>query len=476
MIEEDEERERQQARLAAEDERRIKDRESQKKSQEKQRKDLEKQQKEADNFYRRAEQIKQEQKKKDKTPLTPMQQLEIAGGGKFDFGKTITTCSRVLTLDQVNAPTCWFNALMMALFFSQNTRITIASSLKYIKDQRKLPIVVKISKLLEGYNKTRASKYLYERLQPKEFLTTLRQFYPDQFPMLQRGAKFQEGKEDSYRGDSLEYMHRMLQFLEIPHLFLSRPSMKSNRTEWSQYNYDLFGNKLWGDVNSLKFNPRTDKTTLDRVDTERPLILIMLVENTFDKKMTERAKGKWTTYSTHSVGGLYADTHARIITYNGKKYYLDSMILGSYNNKACQKGHAIAGVTCNGGRFLYNGWNSKTVDKGLARPNKARSEACPLNQMDWARTTNFCINTEKCAFETFVSKMETKTLCFSTLRNVALTYVREDYVGSRIPSMPAAMDKLKQKQTEEGIFNNDRLIKMGVLKLDPRTRKYVATR
>lgn len=476
FMKEDEEREKEQARLAAEDERRKKDREALKESQEKQRKELEKQQRIQDEFWARQEQKEQQKKKLERT-MTPTTKLNIAGGKeKFTFANRITKCSRVLTLDQVDAPTCWFNALMMALFFSQNTRIAIASSLKYIKETWKFPIVVKISKLLEGYNKERASKYLYERLQPKEFLTTLRQHYPQQFPMLKRKAQFKEGDYSSYQGDSLEYMHRMLQFLEIQHLFLSRPSMKSGRTEWSHYNYDLMGNKIWGDDDSLEFNPRTDTSTLRTVDTRHPIILTMLVENHYDKKMTEGAKGKWKTYQTYPVEGLYSDSHARTIKYNGMKYYLDSMILGSYNNKACDKGHAIAGVTCNGDRFLYNGWTSRTVDKGFERPNKVRREACPLNQTDWARTTNFCINTENCTFDTFVSKMETKTLCFSTLRNVALTYVREDYVGNRIPSIPAALDRMKQKQTEEGIFNNKRLENMGVLKYDPRTRKYVVKR
>jgi len=472
FVEDDQKKE--QARLDAEDERRRKDRESQKKAQEKQRKDIDAEQKRIwEEFEKR-----QNKKKKLERTLTPMQEIKLAGGAeKFAFAKTITQCSRVLTLDQVNAPTCWFNALMMVLFFSQNTRIAIANSLPYISEKWKFPIVVKISKLLEGYNKERASKYLYERLQPKQFLETLREHYPQQFPMMTRDAKFNKNEYDDYEGDSLEYMHRMLQFLEIQHLILSRPSMKSGKTEWSHYNYDLFGNKLFGDDPSQKqFNPRRGLAHYPKfVDTHHPVILTLVVENQYDKLMTERAGKQWDRYKTYPVEGMYSDSHAPIIKYNGRKYYLDSMILSSHNSKACNSAHAIAGVTCNGGRFLYNGWTSRTVDKGLRRPDKMSREACPLEPVEWAHTTNFCIS-KTCGFDKFVSKMETKEVCFSTMRNVSLIYVREDYVGSRIPSIPVAMDKLKQKQTEEGIFNNDRLIKMGVLKLDPRTRKYVATR
>jgi flagellar biosynthesis GTPase FlhF len=258
FMKEDEEREREQARIDAEQERRRKDRESQKKAQEKQRKDFETEQKriweEFEQRQKQKEQAKvweefekrQNQKKKLERTMTPMKEIKIAGGKeKFALGKTITKCSRVLTLDQRQAPTCWFNALMMALFFSQNTRIAIAYSLPYIQDQRKLPIVVKIGKLLEGYNKERANKRIYEELQPKEFLASLRQLHPERFPQLKRDAKFNANNYDSYNGDSIEYLHRMLQFLEIPHLILSRPSMKSGKTEWSQYNYDLFGTKIF---------------------------------------------------------------------------------------------------------------------------------------------------------------------------------------------------------------------------------------
>ena len=428
-----------------------------------------KKQKENENFYKRYEQ-REQQKKKDKTPLTPMQEIKVAGGSeKFAFAKTITKCSRVLPLEQRDAPTCWFNSLMMALFFSQNTRIAIASSLQHISDKRKFPIVVKIGKILEGYNKTRASEYLYKRLQPKEFLGTLREFYPSQFPLPEKGQVFNKDKDNSYDGDSLEYMHRMLQFLEIPHLLLSRPSIKSNNTEWSYYNYDLYESKIYGSEKQLSYRT-TDSTYPKHVDTKDPIILTICTENSFDKDMTDTVSSRWKKYKTYPVSGLLSDGHATIIKYNGRKYYLDSMLISNHN-RVCTSGHQLAGVTCNGDRFLYNGWTRHTVDKGMSKNFQGGKEACPLEPTEWAHTTNFCISAQGCGFDKFVSKIGTKELCFSTLRNVSMTYVREDYIGSRIPSVPTAIDRMKQKQTEEGIFDNDRLLKMGIVKVDPKTRK-----
>ena len=463
-------RAKEQARIDADQERRRKDRESQKESQEKQRKEHEEQQRKRDREWEDFEKRQQ----KDKTPLTPMKKMKIAGGReKFDFAEKITKCSRVLTLDQVEMPTCWFNALMMALFFSQNTRIAIANSLQFIKDPNKFPIVVDIGKLLEGYNKTRASKDLYKRLQPKEFLETLRQKQPSQFPPRNRDAK--PGEYVYYKGDSLEYMHRMLQFLEIPHLLLSRPSFKSSKTEWSYYNYDVYESKIFGAGAQKEVGIRKDTSTLKSVDTKHPVILTICTEDDHDKMMTEKVSSRWASYTTYPVEGLLPDGHASVIKYNGTKYYLDSLLLGNYNAEACTKGHAIAGVTCNGDRFLYNGYTYKSVDPGMRKNFQGGKEACPLEPTEWAHTTNFCLS-NTCGIDKFVSKMDTKEMCFSTLRNARLTYVREDYVGNRIPSIPTALDRMKQKQTEAGIFNDKRLKNMGILQRDPITRQYVVTK
>eukprot|EP00959_Pyramimonas_sp_CCMP1952_P402538 8435324-Pyramimonas_sp.AAC.1 len=39
-----------------------------------------------------------------------------------------------------------------------------------------------------------------------------------------------------------------------------------------------------------------------------------------------------------------------------ERFKLDGSIIANFNYGACHKSHAIAGVTCGGERFLYNGW------------------------------------------------------------------------------------------------------------------------
>jgi hypothetical protein len=51
-------------------------------------------------------------------------------------------------------------------------------------------------------------------------------------------------------------------------------------------------------------------------------------------------------------------------------------------------GHGIAGVTCNGKRYLYNGW-----------VNKKTKLPCPLIEFDWfSKTDDFCIDSTNCQF------------------------------------------------------------------------------
>lgn len=47
------------------------------------------------------------------------------------------------------------------------------------------------------------------------------------------------------------------------------------------------------------------------------------------------------------------------IELHGKGYTPDGLFLSSFNYDQCNAGHGIAGVTCKGKRYLYNGWRSK---------------------------------------------------------------------------------------------------------------------
>ena len=37
-------------------------------------------------------------------------------------------------------------------------------------------------------------------------------------------------------------------------------------------------------------------------------------------------------------------------------FKIDGLLLSNFNRDACNKSHQISGVSCNGKRFMYNGW------------------------------------------------------------------------------------------------------------------------
>jgi len=72
-----------------------------------------------------------------------------------------------------------------------------------------------------------------------------------------------------------------------------------------------------------------------------------------------------------------------IIEFNGFHYKLDCILLNDKNKK-----HAITGLTCNGSKYIYNGWWKKRNDKN----------PCNLMPFDWTTdTTNFCLNEMECS-------------------------------------------------------------------------------
>ena len=98
----------------------------------------------------------------------------------------------------------------------------------------------------------------------------------------------------------------------------------------------------------------------------------------------------------------------KIIEFYGVEYKLDCILLSDKNIK-----HSITGLTCNGSKYIYNGWWKQRNDKN----------PCNLMPFDWTTdTTNFCLNEMECSLPKDLSKGE---LCFNFKNNERLmVYVR----------------------------------------------------
>jgi hypothetical protein len=116
------------------------------------------------------------------------------------------------------------------------------------------------------------------------------------------------------------------------------------------------------------------------------------------------------------------------ITYNGKKYTLDSAIITNTNieNKV---GHIISGITCKKERYVYNGWPRLNTEAAKATSELEQDIPCKLMKWNWNTVydDNICINRLKCTPEILIKKVRKGDFCFNFSGGIRiLVYVRDD--------------------------------------------------
>lgn len=328
----------------------------------------------------------------------------------------VPECSRVLTLEQRDTPTCWFNALLMVLFFSQNTRGVLAKAVASTRRAAYSHVVSVATQLLAGYDKH----------------VTLAARVQDPVPLLKTltaSSKFPLAKGRQLTGDAMGFLHTILGALDVPHLFLTRATMADMAPRWSYYNYDG-ADVVTMDLNRRRRIPERSMTRaqVNKI-VEAPKVIILHTDNEFERYQLEwYVKHQWKAYEVGTVQGLAVDRHAEVIKYNGARYVLDSLFLANHNATACSNSHALAGVTCNGTRYMYNGWTVHTVDAGKSDSFRGQKVPCELQPMDWAASLQFCIANAGCGFtqRSFTNSNLARTMCFSTHRYAVTVYVRYD--------------------------------------------------
>jgi hypothetical protein len=324
------------------------------------------------------------------------------------------SCSLVYTPMQ-RGSTCFFAALMMTMFFSQYMRAV--SSDHAVKIERKggwkSPIAEAMMMIMKNYEVNSLNKSVVGKLEPRAFLKALRRYDP---------VYFDSGAGNNINEDGANYgpyQHKLLAFLEIPHLSVTVPRGHTD-AQYSAYNFDLpLDERKW----------ETAVETLDPkgafVDTDNPEVII--IHREAGESYLQKA---WKTYrpKMYAVGGINLIRHPNTITYNSKKYVLDSCILPSYvSTNACTMGHVIAGVTCNSERYVYNGWAARSGDKAMgATTPVTREMPCALMPADWAKDKSMCINTKNCTMNNATARNKSKDFCFEAFKRSSVVYVRED--------------------------------------------------
>lgn len=319
-----------------------------------------------------------------------------------------SSCSKVYTAKQEGA-ICWFAAVFTTLFYSQNMRIVVkAHAQRLIRDPASREISLAMLEVLKGYETGKVSSRVVNHMQPRQFLMDLRKARPDYFSAMQNGTD-----EAHYA----PYQHAMLAFLKVPHLSIG---VVNGKLLYSGFNVDLpLDSNLWA---------RSMQTMGIRgvfIDTNKPAVLMFHRDSGEDYVQTLI---KVPTPSLGTVTGFNPNAHAPVIKYNGVTYILDSCIIGAeLRTQTCSIAHAIAGVTCNGERYVYNGWTARSADPAMAGSSSViRDMPCALGKYPWDQNKSFCINTGACRFQNSRPNQIGRELCFNAVARSSVTYIRAD--------------------------------------------------
>jgi hypothetical protein len=148
---------------------------------------------------------------------------------------------------------------------------------------------------------------------------------------------------------------------------------------------------------------------------------------------------------------------AKNITYKDEKFIQDSILLSNWNNNIINRGHSIAGITCEGERYVYNGWTRTTIDPNIVKKIEANNEElkipCELMKFDWdvTNSSDFCLNHKQCILNTM--NVNYHNLCFSFNKGSSeIIYIKDVKYNNSKKQSPNVKDNLvkSDKKCPEG--------------------------
>ncbi len=310
-------------------------------------------------------------------------------------------CNQVITIPQYSG-TCWFNAILMALFYSQGMRKVLMSKTKQWDMSPKLRKV--FTDILKRRYKSAVMKqhaYLFFKvMSPEEILRILHEESPETF-------NFNPFKRIGYI--NVTYVPRLLNMFCVKTLHLD--AVVKDKTLQLYLSIVYAGLKLKTVAHK---NPKKKRLRYVRTWEEKKVNVDVGEIDVVVIKFYERA---FQVVKENLFAELpLADFESgEPLIFAGKEYLHDSLLLTNFNFNTCAKGHDIAGVTCENERFIYNGWTRSTIDPALKDKAIANAAALPCELMpyDWVKNRDdFCLDPAACGLRKAEAR-DKKELCFN---------------------------------------------------------------
>jgi hypothetical protein len=347
-------------------------------------------------------------------------------------------CNNVISLKQYG-PTCWFNSILMAILYSDNSRKLLLEKSK--KWNKKIILFKTINyilhnKYLRSSNVTDDYKY-FDKIRPEYLLNKLYKYNKKKFVF---NLKKHKG---GFKSEM--YIRKVYKLLGVNVLYLDIVN--------DDLYYSLFNNMTNVEIIKSKYVQFKIKYVKEQTIKEKfenpEVIIINYSDSNSNNKYPQH-------YKVDKDSKLYKNIiklDDEIVSDNGIKYVQDSIILNNWNKGEKNiGGHSIAGLTCRGNKYVYNGWTRTTLDTNLKKydtddknvweevlnkdgklfyynnvlnvsewkpPKKAKiiklsdkiSIPCELMKYNWSisNANDFCLNHKKCSLD----KINPKDLCFS---------------------------------------------------------------
>jgi len=343
-------------------------------------------------------------------------------------------CTKLTTIPQ-NEGTCWFNSILMIVFYSQNSRKLLLKEYINWDPNNKFLLICK-DILLKYYIFSKDSILFFNKFKPQVILFYMLKYFNDyilknklKFNIRTKGYKelgyipvFVISKFYRYLGikildiiylkESNKYLLNFDKFLKLKNIY--------------NYKYDT----------NINFNLSiTDETNkIKQILDDIPDILIFnhsdisiaytkhakIINDLLFKKNNELENIYNSVFYSISINGL--NEFKDIINFNGHSYKLESCLLENYNND-----HVISGLTCKNNRYIFNGWNKtfrSTQENKLFNTDTFIS--CPLIKFNWNLNNHepFCLNINNCT--TDFKDNDKSCFSFNKAFSITLIYIRND--------------------------------------------------
>lgn len=380
-------------------------------------------------------------------------------------------CNKVITIPQYE-PTCWFNAILMAILYSQHSRKLLLDD--NIFSRKKTKITKILNHILKyQYISNKYAEQYFNIMTPGKILK-----YLDLIKEFRKSI--------TNNGWFSEF------FLSV---FIEKACYKTCIT------LDLYNNNIYVELKKkIRFIDIINNSKYEGVDILDDKISDIDLQNHIIQKLSEPNPdyifiniGHETStnapYTKHLINNSSRINHIinlknyniitqgleeikDIITFNGDSYILDSCIISNYNQNIIQLGHAIVGITCKNQKYVYNGWIRSTKDPAMLVNRNIKDDdndenqkllPCELMKFDWMvdnKDNKFCINTDMCKLDIIKSNNdpnEYTRLCFSFgIYYRTLIYVKQKNITSIdyniIKSNPTTITLPSETTKSDNIF------------------------